>query len=153
MEAYGIWIIAGVIVLIVELLVPTFFLLWVAAGCFVGAIVAAVLPGVAWAPWAAFVGSTAVLLYLGGPLTRRLQKQRLTPSNVDAIIGKEGVVLETIDPIENTGRIRINADEWRARADEYIERGARVCVLSVEGATLVVTEWDRGDAYPTECGD
>ena len=153
MEPYGIWIIAGVIALIAELLVPTFFMMWVAGGCFVAAIVAAIFPQAAWAPWAAFVVSTLVLLYLGQPLARRLREKKLTPSNVDAVVGREGVVLETIDPAENTGRVRIGSEEWRARADEHIERGNKVCVLAVEGATLVVTEWGPGTVYGSDATD
>lgn len=153
METYGFWIIAGVVVLIIELLSATFFMLWVAGGCFVAAVVAALLPNVAWAPWAAFVVSTVVLLYLGQPLARRVQQEKLTPSNVDAMVGREGVVLERIDPVENTGRVRIGSEEWRARADERIDRGARVCVLSVEGATLMVTEWGPGTVYSSDAGE
>ncbi|MGI5816730.1 MAG: NfeD family protein [Armatimonadota bacterium] len=142
METYGIWIIAGVIALIIDLLSGTMFMLWVAGGCFVAGVVAAAFPSLAWAPWAAFVGSTAILLYLGRPLAERFHQQKLIPSNVDALVGQEGIVLETIDPISNTGRVRIGSEEWRARSDEHIEPGQRVCVLGVEGATVVVTGWD-----------
>lgn len=153
MDTYGIWIIAGVVALIIELLSVTFFMLWVAGGCFVAALVAALLPGVVWAPWAAFVVATAVLLYLGRPLAERLQHEELTLSNVDAMVGQEAIVLEAIDPVENTGRVRIGSDEWRARADERIEGGQKVCVLGVEGATLVVTEWTAGDVYSPDAGE
>jgi membrane protein implicated in regulation of membrane protease activity len=142
METYGIWIIAGVIALIIDLLSGTMFMLWVAGGCFVGGVVAALVPELAWAPWAAFVASTAVLLYLGRPLARRFQDQKLIPSNVDALVGQEGIVLEPIDPVSNTGRVRIGSEEWRARADQHIDSGERVCVLGVEGATAVVTGWE-----------
>lgn len=150
METYGIWIIVGVICLIIDLLSATLFMLWVAGGCFVAAILSALLPGVTWAPWAAFVVTTAVLLYLGRPLVRRFQQQNLVPSNVDALIGQEGIVLETIDPVQNTGRVRIGSDEWRARSDEHIESGERICVLAVEGATVVVTSWEPRTAYRGE---
>ena len=147
METYGIWVIAGVIALIIDLLSGTMFMLWVAGGCFVGGIVSALVPEMAWAPWAAFVVTTAVLLYLGRPLARRFQQQQLIPSNVDAVVGQEGIVLEAIDPIRNTGRVRIGSEEWRARADEHIEAGERICVLGVEGATVVVTGWEPRRIY------
>ena len=148
MDTYGIWIIAGVIALIIDLLSGTLFMLWVGGGCIAAGIVAALVPGMAWAPWAAFVVATALLLYLGRPLARRFQEQKLVPSNVDAVVGQEGIVLETIDPVSNTGRVRIGSEEWRARSDEHIESGQRVCVLAVEGATVVVTGWEPRTAYP-----
>jgi len=147
METYGIWIIAGVIALIIDLLSGTLFMLWVAGGCIVAGIVSALVPELAWAPWAAFAVSTALLLYLGRPLAKRFQDQKLVPSNVDALVGQEGIVVETIDPVGNTGRVRISSEEWRARSDEHIESGERVCVLGVEGATVVVTGWEPRSAY------
>ncbi|MGD9495667.1 MAG: NfeD family protein [Armatimonadota bacterium] len=152
MDTYGLWIIAGIIALIIDLLSATLFMLWVGGGCFVAALVSALLPGVAWAPWAAFAVSTSILLYLGRPLARRLQDQKLIPSNVDSMVGRAGIVLETIDPMRNTGRVRIDSDEWRARADERIEPGERVCVLGVEGTTLVVTEWADARSYRPASG-
>lgn len=146
MDAYGIWLIAGVVALLFDLLAGTLFMLWVGGGCFVAALVAWLVPGIVWAPWAAFVVTTGVLLYLGRPLAARFQQKRLVPSNVDAMVGREAIVLETIDPVENTGRVRVESDEWRARADERIEVGERVCILGVEGATVLVTEWSPGQA-------
>lgn len=152
MDTYGLWIIAGVVALIIDLLSGTLFMLWVGGGCIVAGIVAAIFPTVAWAPWAAFVVATAVLFYLGLPLARKMREQSLIPSNVDAVVGQEGIVLETIDPVSNTGRVRVGSDEWRARADEEIGAGERVCVLGVEGATLVVTGWDPRNAYAEGSG-
>lgn len=138
MDTYGIWIIVGVICLIIDLLSATMFMLWVGGGCFVAALVSWLAPTVAWAPWAAFVVSSSILLYLGRPLVRRFQDQELVPSNVDSVVGRHGIVLQAIDPLTNTGRVRIGSDEWRARAEERIEAGERVRVLAIEGATAVV---------------
>ncbi len=153
METYGIWIIVGVIALIIDLLSGTLFMLWVGGGCFVAALVSWLSPGPSWAPWAAFAVSTAILLYLGRPLARRFREQKVVPSNVDAMIGKEGIVLETIDSVQNTGRVRIGSEEWRARADERIESGGRVCVLGIEGATLIVTGWAEDPMYQSASGE
>ena len=152
MATYGLWIIAGAIALIIELLSPTLFMIWVAGGCFVSGLVSWLMPGAAWVPWAAFVVSTSVLLYLSRPLARRFQEQPLTPSNVDAIVGREGIVLDTVDPVQNTGRIRIGSDEWRARAWDRIEAGEQVCVLAVEGTTLVVSRSGTQTDLDTELG-
>ena len=142
METYGIWIIVGVVALIIDLLSATMFMLWVAGGCFIAAIVSALLPEMQWAAWAAFVVSTSILLYLGRPLARRFQQQDLVPSNVDAVIGRDGIVLETIDPVRNTGRVRVGSEEWRGRADRLSASGERLCVVASEGATILVAPWE-----------
>ncbi len=143
MDTYGIWIIVGVICLIIDLLSATLFMLWVGGGCFIAALVSWLLPSIAWAPWAAFVVSTSILLYFGRPLARRLVEQDVVPSNVDSVVGQNGIVLEAIDPLTNTGRVRIGSDEWRARADERIEPGEKVRVQSIEGATAIVASAGR----------
>ena len=140
MDAYVWWLVAAVVALILELMSGTMFLIWVSGGCFLGGLAAALFPSAAWAPWATFVVASSVLLYFGLPLARRLREQGGRPSNVDRMIGLKATVLETIEPAENTGRVRFESDEWRARSDHRIEEGVTVTVKSVEGATLLVTD-------------
>jgi len=138
MAPYAIWLIVGVVALILELMLGTMFLIWVACGCFVAAAVGWLASGVPWAPWAAFVVSTPVLLYVGRRWSAGLHAGDVVPSNVDSLVGQEGVVLEAIDPVHNTGRVRVGSDEWRARSDQRFEESERVRVESVQGTTLMV---------------
>jgi membrane protein implicated in regulation of membrane protease activity len=60
-----------------------------------------------------------------------------------ALIGKQAIVLETIANDEGVGSVRIGGEVWTARSyndDEVIERGARVDVVDIRGATALVTE-------------
>ena len=139
MDAYIYWLIAAVVALILEVLSGTMYLIWVAGGCFLAGVAAALFP-VAWVPWATFVVASAVLMYFGLPLAQRIRERGGQPSNVDQLIGGKAVVLETIDPMENTGRVRFQSDEWRARSDQRIEEGLMVHIERVEGTTLMVTE-------------
>jgi membrane protein implicated in regulation of membrane protease activity len=129
------------VTLILELLSGTMYLMWLACGCFLAAVVAWLTPEVAWAPWAMFAISTSVLVYLGRGWADHLHGEDV-PSNVYSLVGQNGVVIETIDPIENTGRVRINSEEWRARADVRFEEKERVKVEGVEGASLRVVALD-----------
>ncbi len=141
MEPYAIWVIVGIITLILELLSGTMYLMWLACGCFLAAIAAWLAPGVAWAPWATFAIGTSVLVYLGRGLANRMHGKSV-PSNVDSLVGQNGVVIETIDIVENTGRVRVNSEEWRARADVRFEEKERVKIEGVEGASLRVVALD-----------
>lgn len=62
-------------------------------------------------------------------------------SNVDAIVGKSGVVTKRIAP-RDCGLVKVGSEEWRAElmpADSSPrEIGADVVVLSAEGVTLKV---------------
>ena len=60
-----------------------------------------------------------------------------------ALIGKQAVVLERIANDEGMGSVRIDGEVWTARSyndDDVIERGTRVDVVDIKGATALVTE-------------
>jgi membrane protein implicated in regulation of membrane protease activity len=87
--------------------------------------------------------AAAALLYFA--LFRRWLKSKLTvrdqPTNVDAVMGKVGVVTKRIAP-RDCGLVKVGAEEWRAelaQGDETArEVGATITVTSVEGVTLKV---------------
>ncbi len=138
MSWWAVWILAGVVLLVIELLMGTFFLLWIACGAFVAGIVAIFTPAIWWISWLAFAVSSVILVLVTRPLAHSIHGRPAAPSNVDAMIGRTAVVIDTIDPVENVGRVRVGSDEWRARSDVHIPRGQTVKVLGVEGATLLV---------------
>ena len=49
--------------------------------------------------------------------------------------------MEPIINVENTGRVKIGSESWRARSetDVIIEAGELVVVSSVKGSTLIVS--------------
>ncbi len=85
----------------------------------------------------------AAILYFA--LFRSWLKSKLTvrdqASNVDAVLGKTGVVTKRIAP-RDCGLVKVGAEEWRAelaQGDEAArEVGATITVDSVEGVTLKV---------------
>ena len=97
-------------------------------------------------------GSSKIGLLAGGVLAfiylaifRSWLKSRLTvkdhASNVDAVIGKTGVVIQKIAPRE-AGQVKVGDEIWRAELagaqDTARDTGAEVKVESVEGVTLKV---------------
>ncbi len=131
------WMIAGLALLIVELVVGSFFLMWIGAGALLTALVAVFVPS-AWVQWLFFALASIVLLLATRPLARSIHGRVTVPSNVDSLKGQEGQVLEEINPRLNTGRIRVRSDEWRARSAEIIPVGAHVVIDGIEGTTLQV---------------
>lgn len=83
------------------------------------------------------------LVYLA--VFRRWLKATLTvknhASNVDAVVGKTGVVTKRIAPFE-PGMVKIGAEQWRAElagaGDAPRDLGVAVTVESVDGVTLKV---------------
>ena len=137
------WVIAAALFGIGEMLTTSLFL----APFAVGAVVAAILDGVgagAIASWIAFVAVSLVTLGVLRPIAR--SHTRMPPqirTGTAALIGKHAVVLERIENHEGVGCVKIDGEVWTARSlddDHVIERGTRVEVVDIKGATALVIE-------------
>jgi membrane-bound ClpP family serine protease len=75
------------------------------------------------------------------PAAARMGAQVVNPGGIDRVIGKHAVVLEEINPLAATGRVRVEREEWRA--DSYgavIPKDATVIILEVSGTRVIVEE-------------
>lgn len=131
------WMIFGLALLIIEILSTTFFLMWLGAAALLTALLS-IWVEPTWIQWTFFAVSSLVLLVITRPMARRIHDKTVTPSNVDRLVGEKGIVLEAIDPLANTGRVRVHSEEWRARSESRVVQGAQVTILRVEGTTLWV---------------
>jgi len=147
MEIFGftvemavIWIIAAVIFIIIEVSTLGAATIWFAGG----AIVAAVSTLFTSSPLIqviVFLLVTSILLYLTKPLRKKLKIGK-EKTNVEAIIGKTGFVIETISPAA-FGQVKVDGIIWTAMSkdhEEVIESGTEVIVSDVEGVKLVVSK-------------
>jgi membrane protein implicated in regulation of membrane protease activity len=102
--------------------------------------------GIGWAFGSTKVGlfSTAALAFIYFAFFRRWVRTKLTAkgghSNVDAIIGRSGVVTGRIAP-HVPGQVKVGDEIWRAElasGEEPREPGQTVTVEGVDGVTLKV---------------
>ncbi|MCD4826190.1 MAG: NfeD family protein [Acholeplasmataceae bacterium] len=85
----------------------------------------------------AFIVVTTALLLFTRPVVLKYFKVNEIKTNVDSVIGQEGIVTTPI--IANgVGRIKLRTQEWSAVSDEDVENGQKVRVLDVEGNKLIV---------------
>lgn len=144
MEPYVFWLILGVILVVAEILTPTFFFFWFALGAFAAAGVS-FLSGTIM-QLVTFMGVSAVLVLLTRPLAKKLTKSETRKIHIDEIIGKEAIVVETIDNKQSKGLVKVDGEIWRAYSesgDTTIEEGQKVMILKVEGAHVVVRKIER----------
>ena len=135
-----VWLALMVVFVLLEAGTVSMVSIWFAVGA-LAAMVASLLSAPLWLQIVLFaVISTALLLALR-PFVRKFINPRLTKTNVDAIIGAEGFVTETIDNLAAAGRVKIGHMEWAARSSsgEKLEPGTRVQVDRVEGVKVFVT--------------
>jgi membrane protein implicated in regulation of membrane protease activity len=138
-----IWLATAVFCALGELAAPgTFFVLSFALGA-VLAFAAALLDASLAVQWVAFVAGSGVALVLLVPFGRRMARQESDEAQEGATrwVGRIGVVLDEIPAAHNdTGRVRVERDTWRAETDssEAIPQGSEVEVIAVRGTRLVV---------------
>jgi len=65
-------------------------------------------------------------------------------TNIDAIIGRQGIVLQNITK-NFDGRVKVGNERWRARAEEDIKKGDEIVVTGVSGVTLIVEKTKGGN--------
>jgi len=137
------WLALGFVLLILELLSGTTYLLWPAAAAAITAGVAVLFPGTPWeAQWGAFAGLTIALTLLARPYVKawrtRKKDEPLLNDRAAALVGVKGAAAQTF--VDGIGSVKINDSIWRAKSADVIEAGATVQVLSVEGVTLNVVK-------------
>ncbi|MEU2284331.1 NfeD family protein [Streptomyces sp. NPDC013178] len=109
----------------------------------VGAVAAAVAAGLGLGTVAQvliFVAVSVALIAVVRPIAARHSAQRpQLVTGVDALKGKQAVVLERVDG--TGGRIKLAGEVWSARAldtDRTYDVGQEVDVVEIEGATAIV---------------
>ena len=145
-KVWWIWMVIAAVFIIGELFHMGFFLLWFGVGAAVAGILALLGLGAGW-QWASFIVLSAVLFAISRKFAERFTKKQPPGIGADRFLDKKGVVIEAIDNLKNTGRVRVGKDEWRADSEtgETILEGKLVAVARVEGTHLVVKVVKEGE--------
>ena len=88
-----------------------------------------------------FLVVSIVLLVLTRPVALKYFNNKRQSTNVESMIGRQGVVLETIDTIKSQGLVEVDGETWSARTDEpegVIPKDTVVSVEGVQGVKLIV---------------
>ena len=109
----------------------------------VGAVAAAVIAGLGFdvvVQVLAFVVVSVALIAVVRPIAARHGRQRpQLATGIDALKGKQAVVLERVDG--SGGRIKLAGEVWSARSldsDRAYDVGQEVDVVDIEGATAII---------------
>lgn len=132
-----IWLAAVVVFLILELMTPTLIFACFVVGSLVAGIYSAFSPEGYYMQSGIFLAVSVILLPLTRTLAKRITKPSPQASNVDALIGKVGMVTKAIDP-DLSGQVRLEGETWVATSEEPIELNEKVVVTSVSGTKVHV---------------
>ncbi|MBI5785639.1 MAG: NfeD family protein [Rhodocyclales bacterium] len=136
------WAVAGIILILAELAVPAFVLVWFGLGALIVALLAALAAVSVTAQLAAWLVVSLLLVFLWFKVFRPESHRTRVGMSAPAMIGEVGLLAHDVAPFEK-GEVRfqkplLGTDSWPCIADEEIAAGTRVKVVAVEGSLLKV---------------
>lgn len=140
MDMTVVWLIAMIVLLVVEGVVPGLISIWFALGA-LAALISALLHAPLWLQIVWFLAVSIVALALTRPLAKKYINSKTQPTNADMLIGKECVVRESIDNVLGAGAVSVDGKVWTARTesdDMKAPEGSRAAVVRIEGVKLIV---------------
>lgn len=145
-EYWWIWMILAALFIVGEIFTAGFFLLWFGVGSAVAGLLALWGIGLV-GQLTAFVLVSFVLFALSRRFADRFSKKQPPGIGADRFVGRRGVVLEEIDNDTNTGRVRLDKEEWRADSEtgDLIAEGTPVQVTGVSGTHVIVRLTEGGN--------
>lgn len=141
MSAWIIWLIAAVMLLIVELFTQSVWAFSLSVGCLAAAALSVFVDSAAWQ--GICVAVVAVIAWLSlAPVIKRMKAKTAhkARTGMEALLGRRAVVIDEIRPGE-LGRARIDGDYWQVKApgiDHVIHHGDEVIVTSYDSIILTV---------------
>jgi len=140
---WWIWLVLGFGLILLELVLPTFFIIWFGIGAVAVGIIAGLVPGLS-------LASELVIWVVLSSLTVALWFKVLKPRKADnrwtadEVIGEVGLLTAPVSEFQK-GRVRfqkpiLGNEEWICVAASDIASGERVRIVAIEGNTVRVTK-------------
>lgn len=142
MVSWQIWLIIAGVCLIIEIATVGFFVFWFAIAALITALLSLFIHNII-AQATIFIIISVILIFLTKPLTDKITKKDKVATNVNALIGQEGIVIKEINSGSNKiGQVKILGDTWSAvTTNDFtnaIPVGSNVKILKIDGVNLIV---------------
>ncbi len=140
-RTWQVWLILGLVLAAAEIYVSGFFLLWFSAGALLASLLA-------WlrAPPAVQIGtflvSSFLLLVCSRTVLRSVlfRSQANIATNIEALKGRNGMVIKTIEGSLKPGSVKLGGEVWSAVCADNVEitEGSKIEVLEIVGNKVKV---------------
>ena len=137
------WLVLFVILALFELATVNLVSIWFSLGALITTFVSLATDNLM-LHLAVFTISSIFLLLLTKPFVKKMKKRDKIPTNLDMVIGKKGIVTETIEK-DGIGEVKVLGKKWSAYSDKEIEENSKVKILSINGVKLKVEEIKESD--------
>ena len=138
---YYYWLIAAIVLVILEIMSAGFGVICFAIGAAFSALVSGLGGTLTWQVVVFVVVSMLAFIFLRPVVIRFLDKKsKNVKTNAEALIGRKGIVSECIDAEQHTGRVAIDGDDWKAVSEDgsVIEKGADVEIVKLDSIIVTV---------------
>ena len=136
------WLVLGMILIGLELVVPSFTIIWFGLGAVIVSIILAFFPGYSLPAQILTWTVASALFTLGWFRFFNPRTKTAAGSSKGTVVGEIGLVIRAAEPYTK-GVVKfqlplLGADEWQCISDESLEVGDRVKVIDVEGHVMKV---------------
>ena len=137
------WIVAGAVLILMELVVPSFFILWFGVGALLVALAMWLLPDLSLtAQIALWSGASLVMVALWFKLFAGARLKTQSGTAQGEVIGEVGLLVSAVAPFQH-GKVHfqkpiLGSEQWNCMADEAIPAGERVRIVAFEGNSVKV---------------
>lgn len=140
LDAWHLWMIAGLVLLIAEVFTPGFVVACFGVACLATGAGTALGAGPTLQVLLFIAAGTATYLGVRPFVLKHMDAGPDLKTNVDALAGRPGRVTEAIDPLRERGRALVGGEDWRALSADGAPLAADtpVIVVRVEGTKLIV---------------
>ena len=136
------WIIAGLVLAVLEMIVPGMVIIWFGVAGVVTGILAIFVHN-QYIQFGVFVVLSGLMVVFSRWIAQRITHPEPERVGSNRMVGVNGRVVVGIKPPE-FGRVKVLGEEWRATAACEIPAGGTVRVVAVEGTHLVVESAKEG---------
>lgn len=134
------WLVAGGVLLVVEVFTLTVFALLLGVGALAASLAAALGAPLGLQAGVFAASSTALVVFARGPVQRAINAKSSGPElDPGKLTGQTATVVQRVS--DDSGQVRLSGELWRARpyaGGPPVEVGVTVHVAAVDGATLLV---------------
>ena len=138
----ALWIIAGLVLTVLEMIVPGLVIIWFGIAGVVTGILAFFIPN-QFVQFSVFVILSGLMVVFSQRIARRITHAEPELVGANRWVGTTGRVIADIRPPE-FGRVKVHGEEWRATATREIPAGGMVRVVAVAGTHLEVESAKEG---------
>lgn len=138
------WILAGFVLIGLELVIPSFTIIWFGLGALLVGLVVAVIPHIPdWLQVLLWAGSSVAFTVMWFKYLKPKGDRTHAGLSKEGIVGETGIIIKGTSDSFAKGIVRfrisiLGADEWTCFADEPLQVGSTVLVEDIEGQILKV---------------